>query len=78
MTDPSDVTRTSPLKVEFCGSWDTVDPDVPFLIGREADCSVDDNPYLHRHFLELRFDQLWWLGNVGSRRRYSTQRPSDR
>ncbi|WP_104191518.1 hypothetical protein [Cryobacterium sp. Y82] len=39
-----------------------------FGIGREAELSVDDNPFLHRRFLEIsRLDGLWWLANVGSR-----------
>ncbi|WOF24777.1 hypothetical protein N8K70_16470 [Microbacterium betulae] len=57
-----------PLRVEFAGEWHTVSPHARFTIGREGDLSVDDNPYLHRHFLELSFHEgLWWLANVGSR-----------
>ncbi|GAA4771457.1 MULTISPECIES: FHA domain-containing protein [Microbacterium] len=57
-----------PLRVEFAGEWFTVSPRGRFTIGREGDLEVDDNQYLHRHFLELSFhDGLWWLANVGSR-----------
>lgn len=56
------------LQVEFAGEWARLDPARPFVIGREGDLTVDDNQYLHRAFLDLRFlDGLWWLSNVGSR-----------
>lgn len=55
------------LRLEFCGEWHTLSPDRPFAIGREADLEVDDNPYLHRRFLEVSCRQgLWWLANLGS------------
>ena len=39
----------------------------PLTIGRVADVEIDDNPYLHRVFLQLhREHDLWWLINVGS------------
>jgi hypothetical protein len=54
------------MQVEFCGEWVTVPDDVTFTIGREGDLVLDDNPYLHRRFLELSHrDGLWWLANVG-------------
>jgi hypothetical protein len=53
--------------VSFCDEDYTLDGATTFTIGREADLSVDDNPYLHRKFLTLEYDQgLWWLNNVGS------------
>lgn len=57
----------SALSVEYCGTWTTIDPDAAaFSIGRDADLDLDDNPYLHRRFLELRHDRgLWWIANVG-------------
>lgn len=56
------------LKVEFCGEWFDAEVDQPFTIGREGDLEVDENPYLHRKFLEISYqDDLWWLTNVGSR-----------
>lgn len=56
------------VRVEFAGEWFDVDPARGFTIGREGDLAVDDNPYLHRAFLELTARKgLWWLTNVGSR-----------
>lgn len=51
-------------RVEFCGEWfDTADG---FAIGREAELSLDDNPYLHRRFLQIVAEGgLWWLVNSG-------------
>ncbi|MEZ3160508.1 hypothetical protein AB1K54_08145 [Microbacterium sp. BWT-B31] len=54
--------------IEYCGEWFPVDPAVPFTVGREADLSVDDNPFLHRRLLEIsRRDDFWMLHNVGTR-----------
>jgi hypothetical protein len=56
------------MQVEFCGEWFTVDPEDPFVIGREGPLEIDDNPYLHRRFLQVTHHEgLWWLDNVGSR-----------
>lgn len=56
------------VRLEFAGEWHDLSPDVPFVVGREGDLTVDDNQYLHRRFLEIAFhDGLWWLANVGSR-----------
>lgn len=56
------------MQLEFCGEWFPVDPDDPFVIGREGPLEIDDNPYLHRRFLEVTHHEgLWWLDNVGSR-----------
>ncbi|MEL6890731.1 MAG: hypothetical protein AAFP84_03990 [Actinomycetota bacterium] len=55
------------LGLEFCGESVDIDA-LPFSIGREADFVVDDNPYLHRRFLQL-FDGpdgTPMLANVGS------------
>jgi hypothetical protein len=60
------VSQAPELRVEFCGEWHVLDPEFPFVIGRDADLVVDDNPYLHRRFLEVRFqDGIWWLVNLG-------------
>ena len=57
-----------PLRLEFCGEWFTPSAEKSFGIGREADLVVDDNPYLHRRFLELEQRHgMWWVVNVGSR-----------
>jgi len=58
----------SGVSVEFCGETVAVPPTRPLLIGREGDLVVDDNPYLHRHFLSVeRIGEMWWLVNRGSR-----------
>jgi hypothetical protein len=55
------------LRVEYCGEWYEVTGPEPFTIGRESDLSVDDNPYLHRHFLSLYEDfGMWWIANIGN------------
>jgi len=57
-----------PLRLEFAGEWHDLPSDRPYIIGREGDLEIDDNLYLHRHFLELQYrDGLWWLANVGVR-----------
>jgi hypothetical protein len=54
------------LSVEFCGEWTDVAPERSFIIGRDADLSIDENQYLHRRFLELSArDGLWWIRNLG-------------
>lgn len=56
------------VHVEFCGETTTAPPGTEFVIGRDADLDVDDNPYLHRRFLVLVHDAgLWWLVNQGER-----------
>ncbi len=55
------------LAVSFVGEWYEVSPQAVFTIGREGDLEIDDNPYLHRRFMEIQqIDGLWWLTNVGS------------
>lgn len=57
----------SPLKIEFCGEWHVVEAPHEFTIGRESDLVIDDNPFLHRHFLKIYEGfGMWWLGNVGT------------
>jgi len=56
-----------PVRIGFCGEWYDADPATEFVIGREGDLAVDDNPYLHRRFLVLTWQQdLWWLVNTGT------------
>lgn len=56
-----------PLRLEFCGEWYDINEPEGFSIGRESDLVIDDNPYLHRRFLQIYPDfGLWWLGNVGN------------
>ncbi|MGL4177350.1 MAG: hypothetical protein ACRCSN_14875, partial [Dermatophilaceae bacterium] len=55
------------VTVEFCGERFVAPEDRPLTIGRVADVEVDDNPYLHRVFLQVhREHELWWLTNMGS------------
>ena len=55
------------LRVDFCGEVHELEPGRVFAIGREADLSIDDNPFLHRRFLVLSDQNGWWmLSNVGS------------
>jgi hypothetical protein len=56
------------LRIEFAGEWYNPGTDEEFIIGREGDLIIDDNPYLHRKFLRLVFNTgLWWVINDGSR-----------
>lgn len=53
--------------MEFCGERYPVRSGEPLVIGRDGDVAIDDNPYLHRRFLEISDrDGLWWLTNLGS------------
>jgi hypothetical protein len=57
----------SKVTVVFCGEEYSVSPDTGLTIGRTGDVEVDDNPYLHRTFLVVSFDNgFWWLSNTGS------------
>lgn len=58
---------THNLRIDFCGEQFVAEPGRDFLIGREGDLEIDDNPYLHRRFLVLAEERgLWWIANVGS------------
>lgn len=73
MTEPLTVddseTNADSLHVEYCGEWFTAVAGADFSIGREADLSIDDNPFLHRRLLTISrsIDGIWLLANVGSR-----------
>jgi hypothetical protein len=55
------------VTVEFCGEEFVAPQDRPLTIGRSGDVEIDDNPYLHRTFLQVvQEGGLWWLANVGS------------
>lgn len=55
------------MTLEYCGEWFTPSLEEPFDIGREGDLTIDDNPYLHRKFLRISYQEgIWWLSNVGS------------
>lgn len=67
MREPLDPTPVE-LRVEYAGEWLVPDPSTVFAIGREGDLAIDDNPFLHRRFLEISFaNGMWWIANVGSR-----------
>lgn len=54
------------LTVDFCGEEHEAPEQGWLTIGREGDVMVDDNPYLHRRFLQIgRSEGLWWIVNVG-------------
>ena len=54
-------------RVDFCGEVHLVPEDRPLVVGRDGDVAIDDNPYLHRRFLEItRANGMVWLANVGS------------
>jgi hypothetical protein len=55
------------VSIDFCGELYTVEPGGTAIVGRDADISVDDNPYLHRRFLEVsHHDAMVWLANLGT------------
>ncbi|KIC59511.1 hypothetical protein [Microbacterium hominis] len=59
---------SSDITVEFAGEYITVPSGTRFTIGREGDLAIDDNRFLHRHFLSIEQSAgLWWLVNIGSR-----------
>ena len=56
-----------PLTIDFVGERYTVEPDQVFTVGRDSDLVIDENPYLHRHFLRFAAEgELWWIVNVGA------------
>ena len=72
-TDPGEPAVPGPtgppaLTVDFAGEVFHLDPVKQFVVGREGDLAIDDNPYLHRAFLVLSVSAgMWWIYNVGSR-----------
>lgn len=55
------------LLLDFGGRRERIPAGTSFVIGRGTDLSIDDNPYVHRRFLEIaQRDGMWWLTNVGS------------
>ena len=54
-------------RVDFAGEIWVAEAGTPVVVGREADVSIDDNPFLHRQFLEIAIiDDLCWLTNLGA------------
>lgn len=59
---------TPVLTVDFAGEIHRPAPEGVFVIGRSGDLEIDDNPYLHRSFLELSHAAgMWWVTNIGTR-----------
>ncbi len=59
-------TAVAGMIVEFCGERREVPTDHWLTLGREGDVVIDDNPYLHRRFLQVgHAEGLWWLVNIG-------------
>jgi hypothetical protein len=55
------------LWIDYCGEIYRPRPGQPFTLGRDADLTLDDNPFLHRAFLGVQDEGgLWWLKNIGS------------
>ena len=53
--------------VDFLGQIYPVTEESPVIVGRDGDVVIDDNPYLHRRFLEVSVrDSLVWISNIGS------------
>jgi len=54
------------VKIEYENTVVNVDETKGFIIGREGDLPMGDNPYLHRRFLEVSYEHgFWWLTNIG-------------
>ncbi len=67
MTDDPVATDIPAVTVDFCGELYPVTPGESLVIGREGALEIDDNPYLHRRFLQVSdHDSLWWLTNIGT------------
>jgi hypothetical protein len=53
--------------VDFCGEFYPLPEEGALTIGRAGDVVIDDNPYLHRRFLEvIKQGGGLWLCNVGT------------
>lgn len=65
------------LTIDYAGEIVELDGDEPFVIGRDGDLIIDDNPYLHRRFLEITLSGgVWMLSNVGSQISATVNDPS--
>lgn len=55
------------LIIDFCGEVTLVQASETWTVGREADLTIDDNPFLHRVFLAFAQQSgIWLISNVGS------------
>ncbi|MDR0488376.1 MAG: hypothetical protein LBG99_03080 [Propionibacteriaceae bacterium] len=67
IVDIDGIEEISGLIVEYEGQRVSLSPDRVFDIGRDADLCLDNNPYLHRRFLRISFEnEFWWLANIGT------------
>jgi hypothetical protein len=56
-----------PAVVDFCGELYPVTGEKALVIGRDGELAIDDNPYLHRRFLEVsEQNSIVWLANLGT------------
>ena len=69
VTGEAESARSDRITIEFATEYFHFYPsDGAFTVGREGTISIDDNPFLHRHFLRLsRAEDMWWIVNVGTR-----------
>jgi len=69
VTANADGARSDRVTVQFAGEYFHFIPaDEAFTLGREGTIAIDDNPFLHRHFLRIsRAEGMWWIVNVGTR-----------
>jgi hypothetical protein len=67
------------LWLDFIGEEIELTPGATFVIGREGDLVVDENPFLHRQFLTLSdVSGVWVLTNVGDRLAATVSDPEGR
>ena len=66
------------LTIDYAGEIIELESDEgPFVMGRDGDLVIDDNPYLHRRFLEITHQGgVWLLTNVGSQISATVNDPS--
>ncbi|MFD5224378.1 hypothetical protein ACFWHT_02015 [Microbacterium sp. NPDC058342] len=59
--------QSGALMLDFGDRRERIPAGAAFVVGRGTELSIDDNPYVHRRFLEIaQRDGIWWLANVGS------------
>jgi hypothetical protein len=63
-----DNTSSAPIDyIDFCGEIYALGGEAIVTIGRGGSLVIDDNPYLHRRFLEISIrGGFGWIANVGS------------
>lgn len=55
------------LTIDFAGDLVELDGTASFVVGRDGDLAIADNPYLHRQLLEFSLQHnIWWVTNIGS------------